>query len=198
MKEKIKEIPALTKSGGLLSKFGGKKAVLEYRVWIHYHDGGDDEYCVDDDLDYISVSHPLCVEFSHPSKHNFYHRKEMFYYMTITKDLPCSPCMFCVEFPFFSSIQEPDCDNNHIVLQSYNLRDFRPSISYIANLYLLVYHINYSSPLLKLPVLKILVQTTELRRNSEIVPVSMQHPQRLLFVCACPIVFFDNIAQVLP
>jgi len=51
MKEKIKEIPALTKSGGLLSEFGGKKAVLEYRVWIHYHDGGDDEYYVNDDLD---------------------------------------------------------------------------------------------------------------------------------------------------
>ena len=30
-----KEIPALTKSGGLLSKFGGKKAVLEYRIWVH-------------------------------------------------------------------------------------------------------------------------------------------------------------------
>jgi len=51
MKEEIKEIPALTKSGGLLSKFGGKKAVLEYRVWIHYHDGREDEYYIGGNLD---------------------------------------------------------------------------------------------------------------------------------------------------
>lgn len=44
------EIPALTKSGGLLSQFGGKEAVLEYRVWIHYRSGGDDEYIVESDL----------------------------------------------------------------------------------------------------------------------------------------------------
>ena len=30
-----KVIPAFAMSGGLLSNFGGKKAVLEYRIWIH-------------------------------------------------------------------------------------------------------------------------------------------------------------------
>lgn len=33
------EIPALTLSGGMLSDFGGKKEVLEYRIWIHGRDG---------------------------------------------------------------------------------------------------------------------------------------------------------------
>jgi hypothetical protein len=37
-------IPALTLSGGALSKFGGKKAVKEYRVWVHPKGGGDDYY----------------------------------------------------------------------------------------------------------------------------------------------------------
>lgn len=51
MNKEIKEIPAMTKSGGLLSEFGGKKSVLEYRVWFHYHDGRDDEYYISDNLD---------------------------------------------------------------------------------------------------------------------------------------------------
>ena len=49
MKEN-KEIPALTKSGGLLSEFGGQGAVLEYRIWVHYHDGRSDEYITNDNL----------------------------------------------------------------------------------------------------------------------------------------------------
>jgi len=36
------KIPALTLSGGLLSKFGGTEAVKEYRVWVHPN--GDDYY----------------------------------------------------------------------------------------------------------------------------------------------------------
>ena len=45
-----KEIPALTKSGGLLSNHGGAKSVIEYRLWVHYHDGGDDKYFESNDL----------------------------------------------------------------------------------------------------------------------------------------------------
>lgn len=41
-----KGIPALTLSGGKLSEFGGKKAVKEYRIWVHRKAGGDDEYSV--------------------------------------------------------------------------------------------------------------------------------------------------------
>lgn len=33
------EIPPLTLSGGMLSDFGGKKEVLEYRLWLHNRDG---------------------------------------------------------------------------------------------------------------------------------------------------------------
>jgi hypothetical protein len=51
MDKEIKEIPALTKSGGLLSEFGGVGVVLEYRIWVHYHDGRSDEYYTNDDLD---------------------------------------------------------------------------------------------------------------------------------------------------
>lgn len=42
-----KEIPVLTKSGGMLSDFGGKRKVLEYRVWFHYHDGRSDSWITD-------------------------------------------------------------------------------------------------------------------------------------------------------
>ena len=69
------EIPALTKSGGMLSEFGGKKSVLEYRVWFHYHDGREDDFIVDSNLrniqrrrktllermDLIKVEQPLAV-----------------------------------------------------------------------------------------------------------------------------------------
>jgi len=37
-------IPGLTLSGGKLSKFGGHKAVRQYRVWVHPKRGGDDSY----------------------------------------------------------------------------------------------------------------------------------------------------------
>jgi hypothetical protein len=37
-------IPGLTLSGGKLSRFGGHKAVRQYRVWVHKKSGGDDEY----------------------------------------------------------------------------------------------------------------------------------------------------------
>ena len=69
------EIPALTKSGGMLSKFGVNKEVLEYRVWFHYQAGGDDDFIVDSNLrriqqrrrnllkmtEYAVVEHPLAV-----------------------------------------------------------------------------------------------------------------------------------------
>jgi len=72
---KKKEIPALTKSGGLLSKFGGKKKVLEYRVWVHPKEGGDDWYYTADTLEemkrirkgllndkkLVLVEHPLAI-----------------------------------------------------------------------------------------------------------------------------------------
>lgn len=48
-----KEISALTKSGGLLSKFGGHPKVQEYRVWVHYHDGRDDDYLTH--LDFLGI-----------------------------------------------------------------------------------------------------------------------------------------------
>ena len=38
---KNKKIPASCLSGGLLSDFGGPKAVVEYRVWYH---GDEDDY----------------------------------------------------------------------------------------------------------------------------------------------------------
>jgi len=52
-KKMKKDIPALTKSGGLLSDFGGKGVVLEYRMWIHYHDGRSDEYQTSDNLNVL-------------------------------------------------------------------------------------------------------------------------------------------------
>lgn len=35
----LAEISALILSGGMLSDFGGKKEVLEYRLWLHNRDG---------------------------------------------------------------------------------------------------------------------------------------------------------------
>jgi hypothetical protein len=52
-KEMKKDIPFLTKSGGLLSEFGGVRVVLEYRMWIHYHDGKSDEYQTSDNLNVL-------------------------------------------------------------------------------------------------------------------------------------------------
>ena len=57
-----KEIPALTKSGGFLSSFGGEKAVLEYRLWFHYHDGREDEYYKADNLDDLLEKRKVLLE----------------------------------------------------------------------------------------------------------------------------------------
>jgi hypothetical protein len=61
-KNKTKEIPAYTLSGGKLKNFGREKAVKEYRVWIHPKGKDDYYYALKNKGELIAVSIGLGIQ----------------------------------------------------------------------------------------------------------------------------------------